>query len=483
MLRLLLRARGASDLVAVLLISFGLLVTSAVRGVFIVYPLLAALILLIACLLRRGFSLGSLLRMGFLGARQALPVVKVLLLIGIVTAVWMAAGTVPALVYYGTGLISGRFFLLWAFVLTGVVSTLMGTSFGAVGTIGISLMVIARGGEVAAAPVAGAIIAGAFVGDRCSPMSSSAHLVASVTQTDLYINLQNMLRTSMFPLLLSVAFYTILSFIHSIYLTNSASAPITALLPDFFDLSLVVLLPALAIVLLAVLRIDVKVAMLVSIGISIPVAHFVQHTSFFDILRFSLVGFQLGVQTPLQAILLGGGLLPMAKATLVVLISTAFAGIFLGSRILEGLCARLDRVHTQGQLMRATTLVSVLANLFGCTQTIAIVMTGQIMQPHYRRYFGGHFDGGTLVEGTSLAMEDVLERKTDGRELLALTIEDTAVMIAPLVPWNIAGLIPAAILGVGPGFILYAVYLFLLPLFVVVGGGAKRRWRRVSVSY
>ena len=132
-----------TDLIAVLLISFGLLITSAINGIFIAYPLLAALLLLISILLRRGFPLKALLKMGLLGARQALPVVKVLLLIGIITAVWMAAGTVPALVYYGTSLVSGQIFLLWAFMLTGVVSTLIGTSFGAVGTIGIALMVIA----------------------------------------------------------------------------------------------------------------------------------------------------------------------------------------------------------------------------------------------------------------------------------------------------------------------------------------------------
>ena len=107
--------------------------------------------------------------MAFAGAKQALPVVYILLLIGVLTAVWMAAGTVPALVYYGTQLISPRFFILWAFLLSSAISGLIGTSFGTVGTIGIALIVIARSSHIAVNPVAGAIIAGAFVGDRCSP--------------------------------------------------------------------------------------------------------------------------------------------------------------------------------------------------------------------------------------------------------------------------------------------------------------------------
>ena len=174
-----------SDLIAVLFISFGLLVISALTQTFIAYPLMVALGLFTAVLIRRGFSLSSLFTMAIAGARLALPVVYVLLLIGILTAVWMAAGTVPALVYYGTGLISARFFILWAFLLTSIVSVLMGTSFGTVGTLGIALMMIARSSHIEINPVAGAIIAGAFVGDRCSPMSSSAHLVTSITHTSL----------------------------------------------------------------------------------------------------------------------------------------------------------------------------------------------------------------------------------------------------------------------------------------------------------
>ncbi|NJM99494.1 MAG: Na+/H+ antiporter NhaC family protein, partial [Phormidesmis sp. RL_2_1] len=207
------------DLISALLVSFSLLVTSALTGTFIAYPLIVALILLIAVLMRRGFALTSLFTMGLTGAKQALPVVNVLLLVGIMTAVWMAAGTVPALVYYGTGLISPRFFILWAFGLTSAVSVLLGTSFGAVGTLGIALMVMARSGQVDVNPVAGAIIAGAFVGDRCSPMSSSAHLVASITQTSLYSNLRNMVASSRWPMALSILFYSVLSLLHPMQLT------------------------------------------------------------------------------------------------------------------------------------------------------------------------------------------------------------------------------------------------------------------------
>ncbi|MBE9059414.1 Na+/H+ antiporter NhaC family protein [cf. Phormidesmis sp. LEGE 11477] len=429
------------DLAVVLFISFCLLVGSAIASVFIAYALSISLFLFGVVLNRRGFAVIALLQMGMRGARQAFPVVQVLLLIGMVTAVWMAAGTVPALVYYGIKLISAQFFILWTFLLTGAVSVLIGTSFGTVGTIGIALMVIARGSDVDVNPVAGAIIAGAFVGDRCSPMSSSAYLVASVTGTDLYRNLRNMIVSGMWPLLLSLAFYTGLSLLYPVQLVEASA---TTALPEVFDLSAVVLSPAIAVLLLAMLRVDVKWAMAVSIGLGCAIAHAIQNYSFSALMRFLVFGYQLDQDTPLQSILLGGGLLPMAKAMLVVLLSTAFAGIFADSKVLSFLDRWLSRVRNQRQLGQATILVSVVANLFGCTQTIAILLTEQIMRPYYQQQFNGK-----------------------GREQLALSLEDTAVVIAPLVPWNIAGLIPATVLAVGPGFIPYALYLFLFPMFIL----------------
>lgn len=444
------------DLIFVLLVSFGLLITSALTGIFIAYPLLIALGLFLIVLMRRGFALRALLKMGLAGARQSLPVVNVLLLIGMVTAVWMAAGTVPALVYYGTGLISPRFFIVWAFLLTSGVSTLMGTSFGAVGTLGIALMVMARSSGVEIQPVAGAIISGAFVGDRCSPMSSSAHLVASITGTSLYKNLRNMMVSGFWPLLVSIIFYTGLSLFFPAEVKGDL---ITTELPKIFDLSPVVLLPATAIVLLAILRVDVKLAMLVSIGMGCAIAHTLQHYSVSQLIKFILLGYHLDSDTPLQTILRGGGLLPMAKAMLVVLISTTFAGIFAGSQLLNFTDSWLQNLRSQRQLGRATVLVAIISNIFGCTQTIAILMTGKIMQPHYQRYYQDSPFVMKKEQGQGSEQEQ-------GNEQLSLNLEDTAVVIAPLIPWNIAGLIPATVLAVGPGFIPYATYLLLVPLFV-----------------
>ena len=424
------------DLVLTLAFSFGLLVFSVSKGYFVAYPLLAAMIGLMAVLLRRGFELKVLLRMAIAGSRQSFSVIWILLLIGAVTAVWMASGTVPALVYYGVQLIQPRLFLLLAFLLTSGVSVLIGTSFGAVSTIGVALMILANGsttGDTHA--IAGAIIAGAYVGDRCSPMSSSANLIAIVTQTDLYSNIRNMLKTGWLPLGITCLIYLGLSFWHPVRIADSS---LPQEIDRLFDLNPIVLLPAAAILLLAVCRVEVKRSMLVSIGLAVAIGIGIQQESPLDLLRFSLLGFRLSEPSSLDQILVGGGILSMAKVCVVVVISTAFAGLFSGTNALKGITRWLDRANSRSDLFLGTTLIGTAAAAFGCTQTIAILLAQQLVQPKY------------ADQQDSIA--------------LAIDLENTVVVISPLIPWNIAGLVPATVLSTDAGFIPYAVYLYLLPL-------------------
>ena len=118
------------DLILFLIISFVLLLVSAIKGYFVLYPLLASMAIFIAILLRRGFQINSLIKMAVAGSQKSFSVIGILLLIGAVIAVWMAAGTVPVLVYWGIKLISPQYFIFWAFILTSTVSVLLGTSFG-----------------------------------------------------------------------------------------------------------------------------------------------------------------------------------------------------------------------------------------------------------------------------------------------------------------------------------------------------------------
>ena len=428
------------DLLFFVIISFFLLLVSTSKGYFILYPLLTSLVIFIVILLNRRFQLKSLIKMAITGSKKSFSVISILLLIGVVMAVWMAAGTVPVIVYYGIKFISPQYFIFSAFILTSIISILIGTSFGTVSTIGVALMIMASGNDVNPHIIAGAIIAGAYFGDRCSPMSSSANLIASITNTKIYSNLRNMVITSFYPLIFSSFLYLAISFVNPVNLNNNDMA---AQISIHFNTHFVNLLPALTILILGVLRIDVKFSMAISVIVGIAIAVFVQGYSLIEVGHFILMGFELESPSSLKSIMAGGGVISMIKISTVVIVSTAFAGIFAGTRTLEFIEAYLTKARTRGDLFFGMTVISVLSAAFGCTQTIAILLTHQLVEEKYQK------------EGLD-------------NYQLALDLENTVVVLSPLIPWNIAGLVPATVLMTDSGFIPYAFYLYLIPLLNLI---------------
>jgi NhaC family Na+:H+ antiporter len=393
-----------------------------------------------AVMLRRGFEFKDLIKMAFSGAKKSFSVVIILLLIGAVTATWMTAGTVPSLVYYGIQIINPHYFILLAFLLTSLVSLLIGTSFGTVGTIGIALMIMASNSAVNSNLVAGAILSGAYFGDRCSPMSSSANLIASVTKTRLYTNLKNMLKTGLIPLILTSFIYLILSQLYPISITN------TILLSEIiktFNPQPILLLPALIIFILAVFQVEVKISMIISIVIASVIAIFYQQYSLTELLDFIFRGFDLNEPSPLQSILIGGGMIAMSKVVLIVIVSTALAGILAETHVLNFIELFLNKAKSQRQLFLATMFIGTVSAAYGCTQTIAILLTQQLVQKRYQ----------------SLQLNN---------EQLAVDLENTVVVISPLIPWNIAGLVPVTLLMSDFSCLPYAFYLYLIPLFNLI---------------
>lgn len=428
------------DILLTLGVSTTLLIASALRGGWVLYPLLLTVGLFFGLYWRKGFAPDLLLQMMKAGVHKSLGVMSILLLIGTLMASWMAAGTVPALVYYGLTLIQPKLFVVSAFGLTALVSVLIGTSFGAVGTIGLALMIMGRGSGLNPHLVAGAIIAGAYVGDRCSPLSSSAHLVATLTRTRLYGNLKAMALTSLGPLATSLGIYLIFSWHNPLRATSN---PLQPVLQTAFNLHPVTLLPAIAILLLVILQVPVKRTLLISLGLALVLSLGVQGYDLAEIAQIWVVGFHIESPAVLAPLLKGGGLLPMAKVCLVVVVSAALAGLLAETHTFSRVEQWLARLPPGRPLFLGTILVSILTAAYGCTQTIAILLTQQLTEPHYAR--------------VNLSSEQA-----------ALDLENTAVVLSPLVPWNIAGLVPATLLMTDAGFVPYAVYLYLIPLFSLI---------------
>ncbi len=400
----------------------------------LIYPLLFGLLLFSLAAYEKGHPLSAIGRMLWQGAAKSLVVIRIFILIGAITAVWRAAGTVPFIVYHGVQLIRPELFILFAFLLNCFVSFLLGTSFGTVGTMGIVMMIMAQTGQVDVNMTAGAIIAGAYFGDRCSPMSSSANLVSILTRTDLYVNIRNMFVSAVIPLLLSIAAYGVLASQHPLTLPETGIAEEIA---ASFNLSWLTAIPAALILVMAALRLDVRLAMLASIVSASLLAIFVQQQTALEILRSIIIGYHPTGEGFFLSILRGGGLISMLNVTLIVLISSSYAGLFSGAGLLKEL-TDFFRVLARGiGVYGSTCVASTFAAAFSCNQTLAVLLTHQLQEDAYEK---------------------------NENELAALDLENTVIMISALIPWNIAGALPAAALSADSGFIPYAFYIYLVPI-------------------
>jgi len=385
----------------------------------------------------RGFSFKSVLKMIGGGMGKVIIILRIFILIGMITAVWRACGTIPFFVYYGLSLVDPRYFVLFAFIMSCFMSLLIGSSLGTAGTIGIVLMIIARSGGVDVNVTAGAIIAGIYFGDRAAPTSTSANLIAVLTSTDVLDNIKNMLRSAFVPLLISLAIYFVLSIYNGM---DKADDFFLSEISANFNLGVITAIPALVIIILSVLRYKVFVSMSVSVLSGIAIAMFVQGTSFYELLNYMLTGYKLESGGEFIKIFSGGGIVSLLSTMGIILISSGYSGIFEGTGVLKDVIKFLESLCRRIKIYPVTLITAIFTAAFGCTQTLSIILTNHLMR-------GIYSENG--LSNTALAID----------------IEDSSIVVAALIPWNIAVAVPMIMLSVGVSCIPYAVFLYILPLY------------------
>lgn len=407
------------------------------NGYFIGYPLMLCLLIFIGIGVKRGYPLKDLLIMAFNGGKKSFVILKIFVLIGIITSIWMASGTVPGIVSYSIRYMNPHFFILYAFLITSLISFLLGTAFGTVSTVGVAFIVMARGGAVNLDIVAGAIISGAYFGDRISPMSSSANLVANLTHTNLYGNIKNMFKTGNLAVLACIVIYGFVSFYNPLNLVESELIP---QIYSTFNIDPIVLLPTIVILVFSIFKIDVKISMVVSIITAIILCITIQRDTPSQVFNIMINGFHLGNNNPLNNIIKGGGVLSMENAAIVVFISCAMAGVFEKTAMLRKIENIFTRANSRKEMFLCTNIVSFFSAAIGSNQSISIVLTNQLMGKTY-------------------------SNKGINKENLAVDLENSSIVLAPLIPWSISALIPTTTMMVSSyGYLPYSYFLFLIPL-------------------
>ena len=407
------------------------LVACVAVGIPTAYALVAGLALFSVYAWRAGNSPRRVAEMCWHGVRPICRILGMLVTVGVLTGLWRAAGVIPAIVYYAVPLITPGLLLLMTFLLSCLVSVLTGTSFGTAATMGAICISIAASMDVPLVLAGGAALSGAFFGDRWSPISTSALLVANITGTDFYGNLRNMLRTAVVPFALTCRIYFVLGWLVP---AGAAGADTAKALAAAFDLSPIVLVPPALVFALALARMDILLVIAAGIVSSVPLCLAVQGMGAADVLRTALFGFT--APTPETAALAGGGIASMVSAIVIVVITSTYAGIFEETGLLRGVEGVVARLSARVSPFAATLGISVLASAISCNQTLAIMLTHQLSR-----------DLATSAEDH------------------ALDLEDSVVLVAGLVPWSIAGGVPLASMGAPVQSMALAVFLYAVPLW------------------
>ena len=384
--------------------------------------------------LKKGVALKDMWQAAWQQGKKMCAVLIIYALIGCITGLWRSGGTIAFFIYYGTSLMTPRLFLLIAFLLTCLISYALGTSFGVVGTAGVILMALGRSGGVDPAITAGTVLAGAYFGDRCSPASSSATLVATATGTKLYDNLVMMRRTGWLPLIVSTVIYGALSFTHPLQAVDDT---LLTALHDAFTLSPLVVIPAAAIVALPLCKVSIRISMAVSAACALAVTLFLQKMPLLAALQTALLGYHSN--GTLGDILSGGGVVSMVECSVLAIGTGMYAGVLDRLGALDGLRSLARRTAERTGLFAACTASYIVTSAVFCNQSTGAVVVPQLLAETYH------------------------EKGADDHEL-AIDMENSGVVISPLIPWNISVSIPLVMLGASARAIPYAVLLYMIPL-------------------
>ena len=409
----------------------------------IVYALIIGYMIFVIYGLIKGHNLIVLIKKSFEGVLTVKNILLVFILIGMITALWRASGTIAFIVYMGSKLISPSILILITFLLCAMLSLLIGTSLGTAATIGVICFSIGKTMGINPYYIGGAVLSGIYFGDRCSPMSTSALLISELTKTNLYTNIKMMIKTSIIPFIVTCVFYLFLGFKSTI---SPVSVDVTEIFKQNYNLNIVVIIPAILIIVLSLLKINVKKTMLISIVVSFIIAMFIQKESVVSLIKYCIFGYNNSNQE-LNLMMKGGGILSMINVGLIVGISSSYSGIFKETKILVPLKEYLKGFSEKTSNYFVIFLSSIISGAIACNQSLGIILTNELSEE----------------------LVDKQER--------AIILENTVVLLAGLIPWNTAMVVPLRTLDVGIMSGFFAFYLYFLPLWNLIVGIIKEKYK------
>ncbi|MBN2285825.1 MAG: Na+/H+ antiporter NhaC [Tissierellales bacterium] len=367
---------------------------------------------------------------------KAMPASLILLTVGLLIGTWMAAGTIPMMIFYGIQLINPSYIVLTAFMVTALVSTFTGTSWGSVGTVGVAMIGIATGLGVSLPMTAGAIVAGSYFGDKLSPLSDTTNLAPIAAGSELYEHIRHMLYTTVPAFIISLVVYGVLGKNSVSNVANPEKIGIMlGTLDTIYNWHILLIIPVIIVLYGSVAKKPTVPIMLLSSGVAGLIAIIYQGFSINNVFTTMVSGFNVSMAQvegfdpsaviwEVTRLVNRGGIMSMMGTLLIAYCAFAFAGIVSKAGLLEVLLEKMQKkINSTGTLILSTVIACITMAVVTGSSYLSIIVPGELFAESYKKM--------------------KLHPKN-----LSRTLEDSGTVVVPLVPWSMAGVYMSSTLGV-----------------------------------
>jgi Na+:H+ antiporter, NhaC family len=427
------------------------------------------------------FSWNDLLKGIVKSIKTSLSAVLILLIIGALTGTWMLSGVVPTMIYYGLSFMNPQFFLVASVLVATVISISTGSSWTTVGTVGVALIGIAHGLGIPTPIVAGAIISGAYFGDKISPLSDTTNLASAIAGTDLFTHIKYMMYTTTPTYVITLIIFTILGFTIDTHPTGSTVDELMLTLSNTYYISPILFVVPALVIFLILKKMDAVPALFIGTIAGAAVAiiaqpdivqqasgigSYAKNTEEYITHAYkavvnamsSNVSIQSG-NTQINELIETNGMQGMLNTVWLIICAMTFGGAMEATGFLKKITSYIVRwAQSSGSLIASTVATSIFFNVTASDQYLAIVVPGKMFQKVYKK--------------RGLKPEN-----------LSRSLEDSGTVTSALVPWNTCAAFHTGMLGVATGeYFFYAFFNWISPLMSVLFGYFNIKIRRYSAE-
>lgn len=419
----------------------------AIRDMVPHIPILLALICLIVYGRARGISFDKMQDSMAESVHTSMGAIYLFFFIGILITALMISGAIPSLIYFGLNIISSKTFYLSSFLATAIIGIAIGSSLTTVATLGVALMSISNAFGLNPAITAGAIVSGAFFGDKMSPLSDTTGIAASIVGIDLFDHIKNMMYTTIPAFIVSAIAFTLMSLGQDAASLDGiesfrSSILATGLVHPYSLLAFGVL------ILLSIRRIPAVLTLIYTSLASLLISKLHSSYSMGQLAKFFFDGFSMdGLSQDIGSLVSRGGISSMFFTMTIVILALSLGGLLFGLGIIPSILNSLNQVLDSPSRVSICVVATALGvNLIVGEQYLSILLAGRTFKPIYDQ-LGLH------------------------PKNLSRTLEDSGTVINPLVPWGVCGAFSTSMLGVATlAYLPFAIFCYTsLILTVIVG--------------